>query len=424
MSQLPSSDVLDSSATSSGELTKNDILDLLAPTEEEQAQADGAQEQEQEEASPKKQAKPAAKEGEAEIEEEVEEEVEVEEEEEPSPEELNFVTPVRRKEILAKYPNLFKDFPYLQQAYYREQQFTEVFPTLDDAKEAHQKAQALDGFESDLMQGNFSKVLGAVKQGDPEAFNRLADNYLMELGKVDRDAVQHIIGNVLKGSIINVLKLANSQGERGTELKEAALLFNQAMFGTADIQQPSNLSKTQNNQNPEKDRLSQERQQFLKERFDTARESLSTRVQNSIKSTISNHIDPKSSMTDYVRKNAVRDAQENLEQAMTGDARFTRLMDRLWENAFKDNFSTKSLDQIRSTYLSKAKTLLPSVIQNARKEAVKAGTPQRPERDRKGPMPISGGGHTTRSSSSNNANKTPSKIPHDVKTLDFLNSDD
>ena len=36
------------------------------------------------------------------------------------------MTPVRRKEILAKYPKLFKDFPYLEKAYYREQQFTEV----------------------------------------------------------------------------------------------------------------------------------------------------------------------------------------------------------------------------------------------------------------------------------------------------------
>src|SRR5215831_19879700 len=45
----------------------------------------------------------------------------------PKEENLELVTPVRRGEILAKYPNVFKDFPYLEKAYYREQQFTETF---------------------------------------------------------------------------------------------------------------------------------------------------------------------------------------------------------------------------------------------------------------------------------------------------------
>lgn len=46
----------------------------------------------------------------------------------PKEEDLELTTPVRRKEILKKYPTLFKDFPYLEKAYYREQQFTKYFP--------------------------------------------------------------------------------------------------------------------------------------------------------------------------------------------------------------------------------------------------------------------------------------------------------
>src|SRR5262245_51212983 len=54
----------------------------------------------------------------------------------PTDEQLELVTPVRRREILKKYPNLFKDFPYLEKAYYREQQFTELLPTIEDARNA------------------------------------------------------------------------------------------------------------------------------------------------------------------------------------------------------------------------------------------------------------------------------------------------
>src|SRR3990167_9176528 len=80
--------------------------------------------------------------------EEIEEkEPETEEKEEPEkeeePERLDLVAPVRKKEILAKYPTIFKDFPYLEVAYFRDRQFSEIFPTVDDAKEAQEKADTL-----------------------------------------------------------------------------------------------------------------------------------------------------------------------------------------------------------------------------------------------------------------------------------------
>ena len=67
---------------------------------------------------------------------------EIEEElEGPKEEDLELTDSSSRKEILAKYPKLFKDFPYLEKAYYREQQFTEVFPTIQDARVQCEKAQ-------------------------------------------------------------------------------------------------------------------------------------------------------------------------------------------------------------------------------------------------------------------------------------------
>src|SRR6516225_9215499 len=38
--------------------------------------------------------------------------------------------------IKEKYPNFFKDFPELKESYFREMRFTELFPTVEDAKEA------------------------------------------------------------------------------------------------------------------------------------------------------------------------------------------------------------------------------------------------------------------------------------------------
>ena len=122
-------------------------------------------------------------------EEEVDELKEIEEElEGPSEEDLELMTPVRRKEILAKYPKLFKDFPYLEKAYYREQQFTELLPTINDAKIAVEKAQVLDKFDCEIMSGDITTVLEAAKDESQEAFLKIADNYLPALRKVDQQA--------------------------------------------------------------------------------------------------------------------------------------------------------------------------------------------------------------------------------------------
>src|SRR5687767_11360934 len=89
---------------------------------------------------------------------------------EPTDEQLESMTPARRKDILKKYPTLFKDFPYLEKAYYREQQFTQVFPTIEEAKEASVKAGVLNNFENDLLKGNTVTILKGVKQQDELAF--------------------------------------------------------------------------------------------------------------------------------------------------------------------------------------------------------------------------------------------------------------
>src|SRR4051812_39830195 len=111
----------------------------------------------------------------------------------PTDEQLELVTPVRRKEILKKYPELFKDFPYLEKAYYREQQFTELLPTIEDAKTAVSKAQTLDQFENELMGGSTENILKAIKEENPNNFHKIVDDYLGTLSRVDEQAYYHVL---------------------------------------------------------------------------------------------------------------------------------------------------------------------------------------------------------------------------------------
>jgi len=340
----------------------------------------------------------------------------------PTDEQLELVTPVRRKEILKKYPALFKDFPYLEKAYYREQQFTELLPTIQDAKEAKEKAETLDKFDNDIMQGNTEVVLKVIKEQYPRAFNKVVDDYMTTLARVDEKAHTHVIGNTIKHTIVSMVE----EGRRSNNeaLLSAAQILNQYVFGSSDFVPPKKLSVDTTTDDKKDTELQTRERQFVQRQFDTARTDLNSRVNNTLKNTIAANIDPKSSMTDYVKRNAIREATETLEGLIEKDTRFKVLVDKLWEAAFKDNFSKTSVDRIKSAFTSKAKTLLPSVIKKARNEALrgigrKVSADEVDEKpDKKGPIK-----EGVPSSRSGGKVKDAADIPKGMSTLEFLNSD-
>lgn len=347
----------------------------------------------------------------------------LEETQEPTEEQLELTTPVRRKEILKKYPNLFKEFPYLEKAYYREQQFTEVFPTIDDARNAAESVETLQRFEKDLMGGNLETILKAVKEENSSSFSVIVDELLPTLAKVDEGAYHHLLGNTIKHTIISMLQEGQRNPEAKDVLTSAAQILNQFVFGSSQFQQPTKFSKTEKPEEKGKDEeITKREQDFTRRQFETARGELNTRVNNSLKATIEGNIDPKNSMTDYVKRQAVRDATEMLTKLFSQDKRFGEITDRLWKAAFDSNFSKDSVDRIRSAYLSKARTLLPSVIKKARNEALR-GMGKR-VRDTEEETPRSGD-KTERPRSKNSGNKTtkPGEVPAGMKTLDFLMQD-
>lgn len=277
------------------------------------------------------------------------------------------VTPPARKEILAKYPDLFKTFPQLEKELYRARAYTEVFSSVEEAKEASEKASALDNFEKDLMQGNTERVLKSVKDQDEKSFHKLVDGYLTTLHKVDEKAYFHVVSNLYKDAVIAMVAEANKS--KNDTLKAAAEVFHQFLFGNSDFSPPKRLSTETNK--TEDTELERERNQFYKERFELARDEISSRVENTIKSFIEHNIDPKEMLTDYVKKAAIKDAMADLYDQIQKDSQFSKILSRLWAEAHKNKYGKNYQDKIRSAYINKSKTFLPSVIKRARSEALK-----------------------------------------------------
>lgn len=404
------------------ETPEDEVIPLETPKKEKTKDKETEEEPEDEESESEK------------PEEEEEDELEelVEELAEPDESKLQLVTPVRRKEILKKYPNVFKDFPYLEAAYYREQQFTQVFPTIDEAKQASEAVTILKNFENEVMKGDTENILKSVKDNDPNSFNKLVDEYLPTLAKVDQNAYLHVVGNVAKQTIIGMIQEAqrlgignNEQPGAGAPLQMAAQILNQFIFGSSQFQPPSNLSKPVKEEDKAKEtELSKREQQFRNTQFESARTALNTRVTNQFKATIDANIDPNNSMTDYVKKTATREVEEELGKLLMQDTRFRTTVDKLWENVFNTNFSPDAVDKIRQAFIARGKVLLPSVLKKARNNAYRGmGRKVREEESQtsnKGPVK---GGRPVTSSNTGRKSSDPKEIPRGMTTLEFLNKE-
>lgn len=349
------------------------------------------------------------------------EDEETEEEEELKlEEETTLDTPFPKKALLAKYPNVLKDFPYLEKAYYRDQQFSEVFPTPEDAKEAATKSESLDEFESSLLKGDTVSILKLVKERDEDAFNVIADNYLTNLYKVDEKAYFHVAHNLIKDVISGIAKKAKeADGDRAEELIKLATGLNEIIFNTKEYSGPTKLSRGKEG-SEETDKIKKEREEFVRERYEISVKDLSERTDNVIKRLIDGNIDKTDIMTPYIKRNATKDVMSDLEASIGRDNTFRRaVLDPLWKKAAEANFSRTSLDLIEKAYLSRAKSMLLPLIKKARKEALK-GMGKRDETvDRRGPISK---GHSA--SSVNKGRQTnKGEIPKGMNPKDFIMAD-
>jgi hypothetical protein len=206
------------------------------------------------------------------------------------------------------------------------------------------------------------------------------------------------------------------------ELRKVALAINRFVFRRDEFEPHKRLS----GENAEVNKIAEERQAFVMERFETVQEELQDKADDILVSTIKQNIDPKGVLTDYVKKNAIRDAMEDLRNGMERDTTFRKQLDRLWEKAFSSNFNRESTKAIKDAYLSKARVMLKPVITKARNEAlrgigkrIREDSDSDTESSERRPYHKGNRGSDT----SSKVGQKKADIPRGMSTLEFLNKD-
>lgn len=274
------------------------------------------------------------------------------------------------RQLLNKYPNIYKDFPGLKQTFFREKAYTEIHPTVEDAKEAKESLERYQEIDNRLSKGDPEDYLTMLRDANPESERNFILDFLPKLHKSNRPAFIAITKPVLK----NALRVMfNDTKKNGNEnLVKSVENVHDWLFGEKEnIEDDVSLAprRPQNQPDPEKERLARENQELVRnqeERFtgeilSTASAKLSKMINNSIPEDVS----------DYLRKAIIRDTLTEIGKVLGKDSSHRSEMGRLLKDARSSKFNGESHDRLLTAYLSRAKSIAPEIYKKVKSEALR-----------------------------------------------------
>lgn len=291
---------------------------------------------------------------------EIEEPEVVEEEPQEVKDELPPTDRSKRADILKKYPNLFKDFPDLQDSIYREREYASVFPSIADAKEASNLAETYKDLASDITIGGGAKLVDALN--DSKELAPFASNFLPNLFRVNRD----LYLETLTPAFQNVVRSFFTDGlqRQSEDVQNAAKLFALYLFGDADI--ATGKKSAVKEVRKEDETVKNERQELQRERFETYKTDVATSINSERRNEVLKGF-PK--MSNFLRDALHDKIIAEVDRQIASDQSHMKYINSLWKRAMESKYDPSFKTRIKDAYLARAKQIIPTVRRRMLTEA-------------------------------------------------------
>jgi hypothetical protein len=335
------------------------------------------------------------------IEEESEEEQEEEEETEEETEESEALEDDSVYQALKKAdPKIFKKVPELRSVIFREQKFSSIYPNIEAAEAAANKASTFDVFQNDIISGNSEPLLRALQKIGEDETKGFVANLLPTLKKVSKELHLEVVAPEIK----TFLKWAHSQGDEN--IKISASNLHQIFFGDKDFDKEVGLKTPQED---EREKSYKKREQELEEkRFNIFANDVTEVAVSRTKKVIARAFG-ESGLSNWQIERMTDDIFSRVQKSLADDRRHMGNINGLWKKAKDAGFTSSSKDSIVNAFLSRAKLLIPrhraAVLSEAKVSATvsKDGTKKKVKR-------VSGSSSIRSTTSSSASSVDPKKV--------------
>jgi hypothetical protein len=281
------------------------------------------------------------------------------------------------RQVVDKYPKIFKDFPGLRDVFFRERDYSRVYPTVEDAQEAYDQLNTLKAGEQVISNGNPKDFLEILRDYDANKEAQFVESFLPSLYKTNKPAFEAITTPVIQYALRTMHRDAARNGN--DNLTNSAVNVYEWLFGTEDIESGGTRQPIprQNQPDPEKENLKAERDRLLNTRhsefIDGALNSASRKIDGIIKSSLPEDVGQ------FEVKSITREVMDRLGAVLRADSAHRSNMDRLIRNGKSDAYSEAARERLSSAFLSRAKLALPEIIKKVKAEALRGGSKPRKE---------------------------------------------
>lgn len=258
-------------------------------------------------------------------------------------------------QIKKEFPELFKKFPALRDVYFREKEYSELFPTVADARASAENSEVFDNFREDIFNGSGVRFVEALK--DADALVPVANKFLGNLYKVDRSAHWEVVSPILE----NIARAFYQEGKNRKDENITISAENLATFLFGDSEFASG-NKTNIKAQPKSNEVDEERATFQRERFQAFNSDINESVTKDITSTIKAQLDERAkSLSNTMKDLLAEKILKEVDSIIRSDKGHMTHINGLWKKANSSGFSSEYKSRITSAYLERAKALVPGI---------------------------------------------------------------
>jgi hypothetical protein len=259
------------------------------------------------------------------------------------------------QDIKAKYPEFFKDFPELRESYFREIEFTKIFPTVEDAKEAFTENEAFSTLSDSVLTGDPAPLLESIEKTDTKALEIFSLSFLSSLYKKDQ--------NLYSQAITPIFQNLSRQmyADKDENIRNAALVLAEFLFGDKSVAEGKKSFAKSLELTEEQKKLKDTKESNLTMQFRQSVGRVQTSIFNAIESLALKNpsYDPNKVFSPFLRKQGAEEVRKRIAKALENDNGHLTIMAARWKRARANGYTSDDESKIVSTYLARAKSLIP-----------------------------------------------------------------
>jgi hypothetical protein len=282
------------------------------------------------------------------------------EEELLSEEEQEIEDVVRREtpeynDIKKKYPTFFKEFPGMRHTLFRMKAIDRIFPTVEEARSVAEKHDDLIQLEDAVLKGESDKVIRGLKNIDPDAMERFAEQVLPALFSEARPVHDRITANVLSTALRVAQRQARSSGNKN--LYNAVGHMSQFLFGK-DVPPEATRRESSPEIEAQKKALDDREQQMYDDQARSFQTDVTSTGERLLRKELARGLDPNDALPDFVKESIINAAVDKIGAAMDKDEAHLTVINNLWARAQKTGFSKEAKSKLVAAWIGRAKALV------------------------------------------------------------------